>query len=565
MKLSLVTQATLDLLEGTQLAVDDIDRIDIGGLILYLKRNLVPVAILPESPIYQLLRKKPRFAAYIREEQSRYDSALGEFLEIQSAWRNSNINPVLIKSPGFFPYTSDNLDVLVSDGTERVAISIIKKLGYAELPHVREPYKRLFRKIHGEPFGFPVHLHTRIAWVNTFLTGEEIVHGCQYIEGSSKFAYPSDNHGLLITMAHWFYEDKELKLRDLYHLAEILKGHIDWENIWVQTANQGWGSEFKLGLLIVRLVNDQLEIGSIKDGLPNLTESQLPYLLYLYLKNQKQRPVTLPLRQSKPVCKILQIRKNIRNRTQPWTVRIKELFLIIWFTLFVKATWLKRHPFYLVAISGLDGSGKTTLAWNLRSVFTEVFGILAKYFWIRVGSSKFLSVIKTPFILLRQGRKKGPNYGTNPASFVASSRSKQALEQQSILRRIWGYVVVFDYITRLWSYMLIAKIKGGIHLIDRYTIDAVVELTTKYHMYGVEKILHLTPQPDFYIFLQADKDNASKRSLTPLQVDYLESSYETYQTYFDKFDLVLCVNSKPEVIAETCGKLVLQAYLADKT
>lgn len=540
----------------------DIDRIDVQELIMLLKRNRVPVAVLPESPILQRLRQYPEFETFFQRERERYNYALKAYSEVQAAWREANINAVLIKSPGYFPYTSDNVDILVLSAQVDQAMEILRRLGYIELPHVREPHKRLFRKIKGPYIGFPVHLHTGVAWINSFLTDTEVVSSCRRSQEDSIVVCPSAEHILMITTAHWLYEDKELKLRDLYHSFLALGDNIDWKYIWESAIQRGWYEGLRLGLLMYALAGERLHIQAFNERLPDPDKDDVPRWLTLYFRRLCRYPLIFPLRLSKVFCKGLHLRKTVKDQPLSADNKLKELYLLILFALNVKSYHLRRRRCFIVALSGPDGAGKTTLARSLQN-FLGTFAIPAKYHWIRPGSSEGLEIIKFTLSWWTQskgGRARGHKAKTqnhsNPTVY------KRFLERHQCVRPLWGYVLACDLLIRLWLHLLWAKMIGGIHIFDRYAVDAAVDLATIYKFTAARWITKLSPKPDVGVLLWVDKEETPKRGTTLPSSNYLEQSLRLYQEWQD-YHLRLSGCDTPDQLLEKAAGPILRTYLRD--
>jgi hypothetical protein len=538
----------------------DIDRIDVQRLIMLLKKNRVPVAVLPEGPTLQKLRQYSEFETFFQREQERYNYALNAYSEVFSAWTKANIKAVLIKSPGYFPYTSDNIDVLVSNTQADQAVEVLQQLGYVELLHIREPYKKLFRKIKEPYIGFPIHLHTGVAWINNFLTDAEVVSSCQRLQEDSIIVYPSAEHILMITTAHWLYEDKELKLRDLYHTYLALSGNIDWKYIWELATQRGWHEDLRFGLLVYALASQHLNIQMFNERLPNLSKDNLPKLLNLYFNKLSQRSFTLPLRLSKILCKGLGFKKTIKDQTLSIGQKLKEVYLLILFALKVKFSHLLRKKCFVVALSGPDGAGKTTIARNLQD-FLNTLEIQARYHWIRLGYSKGLEVIKMPLTLVSRIISHTPALKTT--SQVSSSKqvvAKRFLERHPRLRTLWGYVLAGDFLMRLWMRLFWAKIIGGIHIFDRYTVDAAVDLAIVYKFAPARWVVKLALKPNLSILIWINKEEALKRGAVLPSPDYLEKSLYFYQKYQD-YHLKLSGSETPKYLLEQIMRLIFKMYL----
>lgn len=524
-------------------------------LVALFQRNRVPVAVLSQSLTPKALLQDPAFVQFWERERKRYEQALAAYTQVYDAWNQEGIQAVLIKSPGYFPYTSDNVDVLVSCDQREKAIKILQNLGYIELPHVREPHKQLFRKVRRPYIGFPIHLHTHVAWINSFFTDVEIIDSCQNPQNGSAIVYPSADHILMITTAHWLYEDKELKLRDLYHVWLALGNGIDWEHVWKMSKLRGWQDELKLGLLIYGLVSRWFTIYTLSTQLPELSERDLPPWMALYLRRLTQGQAMLPLKLSKAFCKGLHFRKTTQDLTLTPLKKLRELWQLAYFTLRVKTHRLQRPKSFVLALSGLDGAGKTTLAIYLQNLLRNTFALRTRYHWLRLGSSKGLEMFKRPLRLL---------WGRDPSSAASSTGStgyKRFLEHHPHLRTLWGYILACDFLMRLWLRFLLAKLIGGIHIFDRYAVDAVVDLASTYKFKSAGWLTMLAPKVNLSILLWVDQDEALKRSTTPTSSERLEEGLRLYELHRECFHMKLFGREDPEYLLEQAAQSILREYL----
>jgi energy-coupling factor transporter ATP-binding protein EcfA2 len=523
-------------------------------LITLLQHNRIPLAVLPQSAALETLLRDHAFAQFWEGERKRYEQALAAYTQVYDAWKQEGIQAVLIKSPGYFPYTSDNVDVLVSHDQKEKATKILQNLGYIELPHVREPHKQLFRKMRRPYMGFPIHLHTGVAWINSFFTDVEIIDSCQDPQDGSAIVYPSAEHILMITTAHWLYEDKELKLRDLYHTHLALSNGIDWKYVWEMGVLRGWHSELKFGLLLCKLVEEQFNINAFNEQLPELSEDDLPRWLSLYFRRLAQRQLVLPLKLSKVFCKGLHFGKTIKDPSLATGRKLKELHSLIRFALKVKIHPLRRGKCFVVALSGPDGAGKTTMAHNLQGLLKNTFALRTRYHWLRLGSSKGLEIFKG---LLRLWGRDTSSSGSS----AGSTSYKHFLERHPRLRALWGYVLACDFLLQLWLRMPWAKLIGGIHIFDRYAVDAAVDLASTYKFKSAHWIIKLSPKANLGVFLWVDQNEALKRSTTPASSDRWEESLRLYELYQEYFHMRLSGREDPGCLLEQVAQPILREYL----
>ncbi len=195
------------------------------------------------------------------------------FRGIKRKFSESNIEFMLIKSDGHFPYESDNLDILIKPDMLGEATKLLKKAGYSELPQTRERHKYLFRNTR-TPYVLPLHIHTRVEWEGTRFADSACLWRRSEISGDDGgFSIPSPEDCILITCAHLFFENHEVKLTDLFKITSKLKDcNIDWGYILGHARRLHWDDAFCMAMLLVNLVHKDL---SGRNMLPQSTFSKI--------------------------------------------------------------------------------------------------------------------------------------------------------------------------------------------------------------------------------------------------------------------------------------------------
>ncbi len=235
-------------------------------------------SILNEQKLIKILIKNKiirKFGAKLREEPefqrsffSRFDKvnkllleieaaqekSLDEFIKISQKLAKQNIHLLLTKSTGEFPHESSNIDCLIEPDKLAHTIKVLQEEGYQEYPSVREPHKFLFRKKIA-PKELPLHIHTRVEW-------EAVEFANLYnLRGRARFLLnqdtgaliPSVEDAILITIAHYFFEDHEIRINDLLNLCAVSCKRIDWHYIISEAQALGWENALSLNL---RLLNE---------------------------------------------------------------------------------------------------------------------------------------------------------------------------------------------------------------------------------------------------------------------------------------------------------------------
>lgn len=163
---------------------------------------------------------------------------------------------MLIKSDGSFPYESDNIDVLVKPEHLDTVVHLLENAGYNEFPEVRELNKYLFRQRSAFDV-LPLHIHTRVEWEGTqFIDSNYLWQRSRVINNEKRFAAPSPEDCILITLAHLFFENHEVKLYDLLKIYYQLTNYeIDWTYMIQHSKKQAWNDAFVLTMLLLNRLN----------------------------------------------------------------------------------------------------------------------------------------------------------------------------------------------------------------------------------------------------------------------------------------------------------------------
>lgn len=561
MQPSIETQIIKSILFNEDKLIDDFSSTNISELILILRRNRIPVATLANHPIVTNLSKHLDFRVYLETEIRRLEYITSAYKEISRAWTDYGVSSIVIKSVGYFPYLSDNLDLLVPTHSFGIAEKILRELGYIELPHIREPYKKLYRKIQGDYFSFPVHIHTRIAWINSFLTDEEMFQDVQQVNGELSYLIPSPENCILITLAHLFYEDKSISFRDIYNLSLQSTNDVNWQKIWERADLGGWDDGLQFILDISKTICEKLNLGGIFINAPMYSHDNYPWYLNRYLNFVKeQKDIILPWKFPRILCKVMHFKKSIFSKNENLTTKLHDIWLLLWYMLLVKLGSLRRFPSYIISISGVDGSGKSTLAKSISDQLNTTFSIYAEQHWTRIASSKILEMLKFPFISIRKLHAQGRLRNDLSESTKSITNGKGFLSNHPRLRMLWVYILSIEYIIRLWILKAKAKFRGGIHIFDRFAVDTVVDLDTIYKFPQSDWVINCLPKPDLSIYLSIDGQTALQRSKTPSSVENINSSLKKFESFKGNFSIVLSGCDNIHSLTTKAISLILRDY-----
>jgi hypothetical protein len=517
----------------------------VSSFIAFLQANRAPVAVLP--PVRELAARDASGAldAYVQREEERYKRQLTAYVEVARAWSAHGIEAVLIKSPGYFPYTSSNVDVLVATGHAHDAGRILESLGYAELRIAREPHKRLFRRVDPPYVGFPIHLHTAVAWVNRFLTDEQVLHQRRHNHDCPLLLHPSSDNVFLITTAHWLYEDKMLALRDLYHASLGVEDGVDWNAVRRGADRAGWRPGLEFALALYRSAADRFGAVSFREALP---ASQVRGRLLRRELARSTQPGTAPVPLSKPLWKAMHAVKTLSDRDLSTAAKVCEVSAVAWFAVGAKIPSQRNGPFLAVSVSGPDGAGKTTLARGLQQWLEQDPSLKASYHWERIGTSRALDLLKTAGAAIRGGGS-GRERSRPP---TASDETKLFLQAHPHVRRAWSYVLLADFLGRRYVQRIHGRMVGGIHILDRDAIDAAVDLESIYCFPNAALAVALAPRPAVQLLIEP----ASAASAAGFP------AAAAYRDYAARADAVMTAHEPLGSLIDSAGRLVLRSLVA---
>ena len=174
----------------------------------------------------------------------------------------------------------------------------------------------------------------------------------------------------------------------------------------------------------------------------------------------------------------------------------------------------------VVALSGLDGAGKSSQAQALRRAL-EQLGIPAVVIWTPFASNAFLRALAAPVKRIL-GRARAP--GGGPASLVARPGTERAGTgpARAVVAHAWASVVAATNGVAHRRAALPHLLRGRVVIFDRYTLDSAVHLRYLYgeaRPFGFQNALigALSPKPLRSYFLDVEAETVVARK--PIQYE----------------------------------------------
>lgn len=472
---------------------------------------------------------------YAARDLIRYQTQREEFERIRRAFAGERIEAMVFKSTGAAPsfhYLSSNLDILVREGCARAGRRILTDMGYVELLNVEEPRKVLFRRFVGDGSSFAFHLHEVVGWGVPFLDNQPVWAHARHPDDDPDILIPGTSEALLVTLAHWFYEDKALSLGNMFLTAHALRTMTEaLAEPATHARRRGWEEGFWGALCVFdeawkHLFDESMlsaEQSGERDRAPARYAKVRARLLPLVTYGVNGVPAKIPFYANK----VAYYRKVMHDLARPIERKLRDVVdTLLW-----AVRWklhVRSQPAILVTFSGIDGSGKSLQADRLRAAF-ETCDVRVQGIWARGASSRGVGTV------MRAGKRvlRAQDTDAGDNAHMPRNEARRFAERRHRLRNPvvrWVFSVVYA-VDLAWPYVVRTRrgmVSGRVVICDRHICDALVD----YALYtGTDparpplalKVLHaLIPRPHVAVLLDVDADEALRRKPEEGSVEHLE-------------------------------------------
>jgi len=416
------------------------------------------------------------FGAARAAEQARWGGFREEYVIVHKVLAQAGIKDVLIKSIGLapsLPYKSDNMDTMVRRDQAPAARQALLSLGYVELRNVEEPCKFLFRKFRVGRSVSAIHLHAFVGWGTGFMRDEAVLERARPSQDDPEVCVPAPEDALLITMAHAFYEDKAIKLGDLWKVMLLLRGEpLDWDGIYGQARARGWLEGIYTCMLLWAAGEEALYGGhSFPERELNRARKEAPAYCLEALQARSDSIDRYPIGVSFRFSKRHYYGKVWRDPALNLGQRIEDTWKHSWAGVARRLPFQAQRP-ALIALCGVDGSGKTEQARLLAQVL-DTCALHHRTVWSRGASSPLADAV---IRLFKPLVARGSSMDTSSDAADAKLARKSVWLQRPLLRAGWKALVAVDLIWRYATRIVPQLLMGRIVIADRYVYDALVEL-----------------------------------------------------------------------------------------
>ena len=500
----------------------------VAGLVDRLRRNKYPLLALDAAARnHPLLSQSETWCVELAADRAELEAQRREYIAVKHAWLDAGIPCVMFKSGGeypAFPYTSDNLDILVPrnrlDDARRI---LVKQLGYVWLRNIDETQKFLFRKFRAGRSVSAIHVHTWVGWDVEFHE-EAIWDGVRQSSDDPEVMVPSAEDAVLVNVSHALYENKEIRLYDLEKVRSQWGRGLHWEYVEGVARRRGWLDGLYFGLLVcAKLERAIYGFNTVPAKVRRRWREGLKRypLQWHYWRQVRKQEFELPFPISFAMSKALYYKKILRDSHDAVGQRLLNLVHTLAWGVKQKSG-IRPQRGMLISISGTDGAGKTAQARALSEALTtsEAYNNVV---WSRIGT--------TP--LYRRASQTAQRTTSASKKSVAASTAAPGVLRRA-LGFAWATANALDLaLTYQWRVRL-PLMMGRVVVCDRYTYDAAVEIAERLGPDAVDglpvKLLHaLSPRPRFAYLLDAPADVAAERSLDPEDAGQLATQRELYR------------------------------------
>lgn len=215
---------------------------------------------------------------------------------------------------------------------------------------------------------------------------------------------------------------------------------------------------------------------------------------------------------------------------------------------------MKRKNGLLICFTGIDGSGKTTVAEKVTKYLKEKdLPVVYVYGRLKLFLTKPLMLIGNKLFLR--------NYNITENYDEYSGKKKKLFSTHKVLLKVYLYVLLLDYLLQILIKIKIPLLLGKVVICDRYIYDTVVtdiavdmNYSEKQVLSLLDKCFLLLPKPRVTFLVDVNEDVAYSRKNDVPDERYLKdrrSFYLEVARYYNNMTII-GGNNKPEEVFEEC-------------
>ncbi len=192
----------------------------------------------------------------------------------------------------------------------------------------------------------------------------------------------------------------------------------------------------------------------------------------------------------------------------------------------------------LISLSGIDGSGKSTIAKKLGDYFYAEYGLPSHNLWCKFGSHP-LSTLRLSSI-------------TNKSRFCQRSRTKRSLSPH-LIPQLYARALLSLHLAHIFLVVRRNQQNGVIVICDRYIFDTMVDLRQefRYPMAKIREIFSIEwlPRPDSKFLFDLPPKVAFQRKPDTESEVFLRQRRFLYKRIAKEYDLhMIDARQAPDIV-----------------
>ncbi|MEG9193764.1 MAG: hypothetical protein V6S10_00325 [Candidatus Methanoglobus sp.] len=219
-----------------------------------------------------------------------------------------------------------------------------------------------------------------------------------------------------------------------------------------------------------------------------------------------------------------------------------------------------RTKKFLISFSGIDGSGKTTLARSLTEELSKR-GLKCQYIYGRLRPLVAQIFILAGRIFLKKKDKSFSEFSSDKRKFV---------KKHTLLSRIYMKVMLLDYLLQLFFKVTLPYMFGKNMICDRYVYDTIINdfavdmgLSIFETSRLIERLFKVAPKPTIAFLIDVPEEIAFKRKSDIPSLDYLRERRRLYLSIKDDFGILVLDGSKDlKEVKESLFKVLAELKIA---
>ena len=225
---------------------------------------------------------------------------------------------------------------------------------------------------------------------------------------------------------------------------------------------------------------------------------------------------------------------------------------------------MKRKKGMLICFTGIDGSGKTTVAKKVTTFLKEK-DLPATYVYGRLK----LFIMKPLVFIGNKWFLK--NYSITENYDEYTGKKKNLFSKHKFMLKVYLYILLLDYLLQLMIKIKIPVLLGKIVVCDRYIYDTVItdiavdmNFSKRQVISLLDKCFLLIPNPNLTFLVDVNEEVAYSRKYDVPDERYLKdrrSFYLQIGRYYNNIVMINGNNKPEEVFAECMRRLVNELEL----